>query len=411
MIHFFMIKTRFAPSPTGLLHMGSVRALLLPFLFARKHNGHFLLRIDDTDKERSKQEYEDDIFTNLHWLNVDFDETFRQSDRLQIYEDYFCLLKDHGLIYECFETAEDIEQVRTRKKLQRKPPIFTKKDRTRSEGASTWRLELNAERFYFEDIIQGPMEFGLSWSDPIIKKTDGSFPYTFVSVVDDLESNITHIIRGEDHISNTAVQKFLGDQICQIQRGKTWEIQFAHFSFFLDSEGHKLSKRNLESNLAELRDLEPMTFWSLLTTLGTNKNQIFSINPKDYFAHFDLNSFSKSKQKFSYDLLRQTSSKIFHLSPKPEPISQDAWNLLKHNANDLRHLLAMLESLTIFLQSSSILKTMLLEGCTIAKISEHLKCTTPECYRFIYQQIFNQNFGPKLEDVVSFINKQTDKLT
>ena len=181
-----MIKTRFAPSPTGLMHLGSLRAALLSYLFAKKNHGIFLLRIDDTDVNRSKLEFELDIKKNLNWMQITYDYEFKQSDRTQRYNEIFELLKSKNLIYECFETQEELETIKMRKKLQKKAPIITKSDciHKNSSENSYWRFDLNANEFKFTDIIQGNFTFKRDWSDPVIRKPDGGYTYTFVSSIE-----------------------------------------------------------------------------------------------------------------------------------------------------------------------------------------------------------------------------------
>lgn len=403
-------KTRFAPSPTGPMHIGGVRAVLLPYIFSKKNNGTFLLRFDDTDKERSKQQYVDDLLNNIHWLNIEYDETFKQSDRIHIYNEIFDLLKSENLIYECSESHEELEEIKMLKRSQKKAPIITRNDcKNRKSNESYWRFDLNKNTFDFDDIIQGHMHFGRDWSDPIIKKPDLSYTYIFASVVDDIKSEITHIIRGEDHLVNTAAQKTLGDAICQILYKTDWNINFAHFSFFIDDDGAKISKRNLDNDLANLKHLDPMTFWSVMTSLGTSNNQIFSIDKQDYINLFDLSKFSKAKQKFSYDILQKTNKKIFHIRLAPDNYDKNLWDLLKENANDINHMNEMIEAVKIFKNTDSELMSNIKKYSNFKELFENiLKNKFPnikDAYKYIYCEVFKQPFGPPIDILINYLNK------
>lgn len=353
------IKTRFAPSPTGFMHLGNLRALIFSYLFARKNNGIFLLRIDDTDKARYKNEYEGDIYENLKWLNVSPDYKIVQSQNTERYDKVFNLLKENNLIYECSETKEDLENIQAIKKAQKKAPIITKKDRIQTSNFrenTYWRFEITKDQFFFTDIIQGNFSFHKVWSDPVIKKPDGSYTYTFTSVIDDIEEKITHIIRGEDHISNTVYQKELGNAIVKLfYQENSWNVEFAHYSMFLNEEGAKLSKRDLSTSLREIReDVEQWTIWSILTYLGTSQNQIFSNNIEDYIINFDLNKISRSKQHFQSEIIDKTNKKIFNLS-NPSEFDVNLWNLLKDNANSISHLKEMAFNLDKLKKKSALL--------------------------------------------------------
>jgi glutamyl-tRNA synthetase len=400
-----MIKSRFAPSPTGFMHVGSARAALLPYLFCQKNNGIFILRIDDTDAERSKFEYETDIKHNLQWLQIDYSHTFKQSDNVHEYNRIFDLLKNKHVIYECFETPEELEDIKNRKRLQRKAPIITREDcKAANNGSGYWRFELNGHCFELHDLIQGYFKFGRDWSDPVIRKPDGSYTYMFASVIDDINHKITHIIRGEEHITNTILQQELGNAICKLHDKPKWGINFAHFSLFLDSDGHKISKRDLCTGLSDLRrDIEPMALWSIMSSLGTNQNQIFSLDKKDYIINFALDNFSKSKQKFSCDLITKTSSKIFKLRHCPHDIDRNLWNLFIDNADSMTDIKCIIEHFYNFQKEKSELYVLLKNATNIDDLSKKFNLNKREMYIQIYQKILGKTFGPKLEDLVRFL--------
>src|SRR5215217_3649408 len=206
-----IVATRFAPSPTGRLHVGNIRTALHNYLFAKKHGGRFLLRIDDTDRERSREEFVDAIRDDLKWLGLNPDDEVRQSDRFALYEREFERLKAAGRVYACYETPEELE-VRRKILLGRGlPPVYERKpdDAPVPEGRSPhWRFRLDHDAaIEWNDLIRGPQRFDSKLlSDPVVRREDGSWLYLLPSVIDDVDLGITHVVRGEDHVSNSAVQ-------------------------------------------------------------------------------------------------------------------------------------------------------------------------------------------------------------
>ena len=209
------MKCRFAPSPTGLLHVGNVRSALLNWAYAKKNNGNFVLRIDDTDKSRSTKEFENKIKENLTWLGVNWDKTFNQSDRVDNYNLKIKKLKNDGRLYPCFETAQELSLKKKSLLSSGKPPIYDRSsllltkenidEKINSGFKPHWRFKLNASIIEWHDLIKGKVKFDpKNLSDPILIREDGSLLYHLPSVIDDIEEGISHIIRGEDHISNTA---------------------------------------------------------------------------------------------------------------------------------------------------------------------------------------------------------------
>ena len=212
-----MIKVRFAPSPTGYLHVGNARAALVNFLFARHQGGKFLLRLDDTDTERGRPEYEQGIYDDLRWLGIGWDETAKQSDRFDRYEEVAERLKASGRLYPCFENEDELASKRAALIKRKLPPVYdraalslTAEQRATAEAAGKlpyWRFKLSDGAATWHDLVLGDrnIKFG-TVSDPVLIRADGTPLYTFTSVVDDVDFAITHILRGEDHVSNTAVQ-------------------------------------------------------------------------------------------------------------------------------------------------------------------------------------------------------------
>ena len=236
------VITRFAPSPTGSLHVGNVRTALHNWMWARKHGGRFLLRIDDTDLERSKEEYVEGIRTDLAWLGLDIDGEERQSARFALYEAEFEKLKAAGRVYACYETPEELE-IRRKILLSRGlPPVYERKpaDAPVPEGVVPhWRFRLDdGAPIEWTDLIRGPQHFDpKTMSDPVVRRADGSWLYLLPSVIDDIAMGITHVVRGEDHVSNTAAQIQMFQALGATPPG------FAHLPLLADAEGGKLSKR------------------------------------------------------------------------------------------------------------------------------------------------------------------------
>lgn len=313
------VRLRFAPSPTGLLHVGNVRTALVNFLFARRQHGEFLLRLDDTDPERSKEEFAAAIQEDLRWLGLEWDELFRQSDRVALYEGAVTRLKDSGRLYPCYETAQELDLKRKVQLSGGKPPIYDRaalklgdSDRAALEAEGRkphWRFLLNHERVHWHDRVRGEADFDCaSLSDPVLIREDGSLLYTLPSVVDDLDYEITHVFRGEDHVANTAAQI----QIFEALDGKVPE--FAHFALLAGSAGEGLSKREGALSIAELREhgIEPTAITSLLARIGTSD----PIEPfgdlRPLIDSIELDKFGRATAKFDIHELNVLNAKILH---------------------------------------------------------------------------------------------------
>lgn len=348
-----MTKVRFAPSPTGKLHVGNVRTAIFNYLFARKAGGTFLLRIDDTDTERSTKAYEDGIREDLTWLGIRWDETFRQSERFDRYAAAADKLREKGLLYACYETGEELERKRRLQLANGRPPVY---DRTaleltedqkaayEAEGrAPHWRFKFSGNPVEWDDMVRGHVAIETSsLSDPILIREDGSYLYTLPSVVDDIEAGITHIIRGEDHTTNSGAQIEIF-----VALGGTAPM-FGHQALLVGADGGKLSKRMGSLGIAELRDaegLEPMAIMSLLAKLGTS-------DPVDAFADvdglldgFDLGKLSRSPARFDPEELKRVNAKLLHgmsyaeAQPKLAELGADGgeafWNAVRPNLERL----------------------------------------------------------------------------
>jgi len=314
------IKVRFAPSPTGMLHVGNARAALISYLFVRKHGGTFLLRIDDTDQERSKDEYEREIEDSLHWLGITWDDKARQRDRMDRYQTAIEKLKADGRLYACYETPEELGLKRKTLLSSGKPPIYdreglnlTEEQKAKYEAQGRkphWRFKLNHEPIVWNDLIRGEVKFnGADMSDPVLIREDGSPLYHLCSVIDDIDYDITHITRGEDHVSNTAthIQMFeaLGGAV----------PEFAHLSLISDAGGGKLSKRLGSMSMHDLRvdeGFEAMAITSLLARLGTSDPVEAFTSVEPLIESFDFSKFSRSTPKFDPDEILRLNAKILH---------------------------------------------------------------------------------------------------
>lgn len=314
------VKVRFAPSPTGMLHIGNARTALITWLFARSQQGAFLLRIDDTDTERSKEEYERAIEESLTWLGLNWDKKANQKDRTAIYEKKIQELKDNGRLYPCYETPEELGLKRKALLGRGKPPIYDREALNLSEEkkaayeaqgrAPHWRFKLEHSPIEWNDHIRGPVKFeGADLSDPVVIRENGNPLYHLCSVIDDIEFGITHVVRGEDHVSNTATHV----QMFEALGGKVPD--FAHLPLISDSEGGKLSKRLGSLSILDIRDtegLEPMAVVSLLSRLGTSDpiEAFASIEP--LIESFDFSKFSRSTPKLDPEDLLRLNVKILH---------------------------------------------------------------------------------------------------
>lgn len=314
------VRTRFAPSPTGFLHVGNARTALITWLSARAAGGYFLLRIDDTDRERSRDECEVDIQESLTWLGLDWDEKANQKDRTALYDEKIQVLKDAGRLYPCYETPEELSLKRKTQLSRGKPPIYdraaldlTPDDIQKYEAAGRtphWRFKLNHTPIEWHDLIRGPVKFeGSDMSDPVVLREDGSPLYHLCSVIDDIDFNITHIVRGEDHVSNTATHVQMFEAL------DAAPPHFAHLPLISDKDGGKLSKRVGSLSIRDLRDrddLDPMAIVSLLGRLGTSDPIESFSDVQPLLDSFDFAKFSRGTPKFDEAELARLNARILH---------------------------------------------------------------------------------------------------
>lgn len=313
------VRLRFAPSPTGRLHLGNIRTALVNWLYARKEGGELLLRIDDTDGERSKPEHAAAIEADLTWLGLGWDLFARQSDRMARYAEAVDRLKAAGRLYPCFETPEELELKRKLALSRGRPPIYDRAalkltaaeiaDFSARGVAPAWRFRLAEGAIRWHDLIRGAVHFEAEHlSDPVLVRPDGVPVYMLASVVDDLDYAISHVIRGEDHVANTAVQI----QLFEALGGKV--PVFGHFSLIADAAGEKLSKRAGASSVEELRaaGIAPMAILSLLAKLGTADAIELRPDLATLVAEFDIAKFGRSRPRLDMAELELLNAKLLH---------------------------------------------------------------------------------------------------
>ncbi|MDO6481265.1 glutamate--tRNA ligase [Shimia thalassica] len=345
-----MTTTRFAPSPTGYIHVGNLRTALMNYLIARKAGGTFILRIDDTDPERSKQEYVDAIQQDLEWLGLTWDRIERQSARLDRYEEAAQKLRDMGRFYECFETPTELDLKRKKQLNMGKPPVYDRtmhtlsaaeKDALRAErGQGHWRFLLDQERIEWNDGILGDLSIdAASVSDPVLIRGDGQMLYTLASVVDDTEMGVTHVVRGSDHVTNTATQI----QIIEALGGTV--PNFAHHSLLTGPQGEALSKRLGTLSLRDLREagVEPMALLSLMARLGSSDPVELRSSMEELAEGFDLTHFGAAPTKFDEQDLYPLTGRVLHDQPLeamaddiaaagvPAELAQQFWDVTREN--------------------------------------------------------------------------------
>jgi glutamyl-tRNA synthetase len=332
------VATRFAPSPTGRLHVGNIRTALHNFLFALKNDGKFILRVDDTDRERSTAEFDQSIREDLAWLGLTTDSMVRQSERFGLYEREFERLKAAGRVYACYETPEELELRRKVLLGRGLPPVYERKpeDTPVPEGRTPhWRFRLDHGReIEWTDLIRGPQKFDPKLlSDPVVRREDGSWLYLLPSVIDDIDLAVTHIVRGEDHVSNSAVQ------IQMFEALGAEAPHFAHEALLVAAEG-KLSKRLGAIGVDEVRDagLEPMALLSVLARIGTSQPVETAHSLKELADDFDFAHFGRAPAHFDLHEVELVNAKLIHSLPfeeaksrLPDGADEAIWALIRPN--------------------------------------------------------------------------------
>ena len=340
-----MIVTRFAPSPTGRLHVGNIRTALHNWMLARKAGGRFLRRIDDTDAERSREEYVEAIRADLAWLGLEPDGEERQSTRLELYEDAFDRLREAGRVYPCWESAQELELKRKILLGRGLPPLYdraalklTDAERAAKQAAGEaphWRFKLDhGEPIEWIDGVRGPQHFDpAQLSDPVVRRADGSWLYMLPSAVDDIAMGVTDVLRGEDHVSNTALQLQMFTAL------HAAPPRFAHEALLVGSEG-KLSKRlgSLSCDALRERGLEPPALVALLARLGTSLPGEPIADRAVLVESFDLATFGRAPARFDDAELERLNAALVHqmdfddvAARLPKGMGRAGWEAIRPN--------------------------------------------------------------------------------
>ncbi len=342
-------KVRFAPSPTGHLHVGNLRTALVNFLYAKKSGGHFMLRIDDTDTQRSTPEYEESIRTDLQWLGINRDSEDRQSERLDRYQKALDNLLEKGRAYPCYETQEELGLKRKAQLMSGKPPVYDraalrltdaqKKAYAEKNITPHYRFLLQDTEVKWTDLVRGESSIHMSsLSDPVLLRADGRVIYTLASVVDDIDHGITTILRGEDHVTNSAAQIQLFEAL-----GAS-APEMGHMALLAGADGQGLSKRLGSLSIGQLREegFEPLAITALLSRIGTSDPIEAFGQLNDIIEQFSLEKFGRSTAKFDPDELRTINSKTLQLLEFDEvsdrfeqfglsKIDAEFWNAIRGN--------------------------------------------------------------------------------
>lgn len=349
---------RFAPSPTGRLHIGNLRPALFNWLFAMQQGGSFVLRLDDTDIERSTEEFAEAIVSDLAWIGIEPNRTEKQSDRFALYDAAADKLRDAGLLYPCYESADEVDRRRKRLMARGLPPVYDRaalkltddeKQAFESEGRKPhWRFllpnfaetpfETQRTEVHFDDVIRSDQTVDLaSMSDPVLIRGDGTYLYTLPSVVDDIDMGISHVIRGGDHIANTGVQ------IALFKALNAEPPVFGHHNLLQDTSGGGLSKRLGSFSLGSLKDdgFEPMAVSSLAVLTGTSQAVTPCATMADLAKVFDITSASKSDARFDQGELRSINERLLHtmsyevatsrLVDANADLGETFWNAVREN--------------------------------------------------------------------------------
>ena len=344
------LTVRFAPSPTGRIHIGNARTALVNWLYARKRGGRFLLRFDDTDLERSKREYADEIERDLSWLGVTPDAVYRQSERGALYDAAADRLRAAGRFYPAYETADELDRRRKRQQALGRPPIYdraalklTADERAALEAQGRkphWRFKLAPTVVRWNDLVRGDSHIDCaSLSDPVLQREDGSYLYTLTSVVDDIDLGITHIIRGEDHVTNTAVQMQIFEALGGAVPG------FGHHNLLVDASGEGLSKRTGSLSIRSLREdgVEPLAAAALAVLVGTS-NAVRPVQSLEELAEmFEPSQISHASARFDPAELKALSARTLRETPyarladrlQPLGVDEPTWLAIRGNIDKL----------------------------------------------------------------------------
>jgi glutamyl-tRNA synthetase len=425
------VVTRFAPSPTGRLHVGNIRTALHNYLFALKNGGSFILRIDDTDRERSTAEFDEAIRDDLDWLGLTPGSMVRQSARFSLYEREFDRLKAAGRVYACYETPEELELRRKVLLGRGLPPVYERKppDAPVPEGrAPHWRFKLDHDRsIEWTDLIRGPQKFDPKLlSDPVVRREDGSWLYLLPSVIDDIDLKVTHIVRGEDHVSNSAVQ------IQMFEALGSEPPHFAHEALLVAAEG-KLSKRLGSYGTEHLREegVEPMALLSVLARIGTSLPVEPAASLDELARTFDFSTFGRAPAHFDPHEVELINARLLHTldyvavaDHLPSGASEEDWRLLQPNLERIGEFAAWYEVLEGEIEPPDLNheeRAVVREAATAAEavhwtddvwkqLTEQVKASTGQKGRALFHPlrlaITGRESGPEMAGLVQRIGKE-----
>jgi glutamyl-tRNA synthetase len=318
------VTVRFAPSPTGRIHAGNIRTALLNWMLAQQRGGRFIFRLDDTDSERSTQEFAEGIREDLAWLGLAWDLEVKQSERVALYDAAVARLKESGRLYPAYETQDELELKRKRQRARGKPPVYdraalklTEADRAKLEAEGRkphWRFKLETRDVVWNDLIRGEQHVdAASLSDPVLVRADGSYLYTLPSVVDDIDLGVTHVVRGEDHVANTAPQIQLFEAL------GAEPPAFGHHNLLVGAEGQALSKRDRSISIQGMREegLEPLAVASYSAAIGTSDAIAPHHSLHELVVHFAFGKLSRAPARFDVGELRALNARLLHTLPFP----------------------------------------------------------------------------------------------
>lgn len=432
------IITRFAPSPTGFLHVGNLRTALIAWLYARLNYGKFILRIDDTDVQRSKGIYIDSLKEDLEWVGIDWDIFFKQSDRLVKYEEAKQRLIDSGRLYACYETTEELVLKKKSLLSRNLPPIYDRsslkltleqKMELEAKGIKPyWRFLLNEEAILWDDKVRGNLRFeAKNLSDPVLVRNDGTLTYSLASVVDDIEYKVTDIIRGEDHISNSAIH------IQLFQALSTEPPNFSHISL-LTTKDKKLSKRGGDFSIRELREkgVLPLSMVIFFSKIGTSDNIIAKKDLNHLIKEFSFSKLSKSTVQYDYNEFKTFNSKMLHLLDfndiqdilqklNIEDMDEDFWLSIKANVSDIQDIKSWytvcrhdIKTKIIDEELIDLAKSLLPDekfdintwDKWVKEIKKHTHLRGRKLFMPLRMALTGQEFGPELKILLPMVDKK-----
>lgn len=433
------ILLRFAPSPTGLLHIGNIRIAVINYLQAKKLQGKFVLRIDDTDHERSRKHFADQIIADIEWLGLHYDHIAFQSQRTDIYERYFAILKENDMIYECFESTEELAAMRKKQTNEKKPPVYNRtslslteheKNTLRTKRTPYWRFKLSQKDITWHDLIHGNITINTSTiSDPVIKKPNGEFTYTFASSCDDFDMKISHIIRGDDHITNSAAQIEMWNAFMALtspHEQKMPQIQLAHMPLFSMSDGTSLSKREMSAaTIQSLREnfIQPLAICNTMARIGTNMQQNIVSDMSALIEEFNINKISTGSIAFDMQSITQANKMLLtNLTCEQvqditgqKKYSQQFWELIKDNISSLSDIntwYKILSERDYQYDSTDENYLRLMHECSqkhhtydawISELKNISQRRGKELFHEIRLALTGQEQGPKLEAMIKFL--------